>query len=231
MCITRSGRHHGSEVDELGAAVRGAPDVARAHVAVDEAARVEERERRADAVEQRACLSPRQRASRAQIAAVEQLHRVERALRIHAIVVHPDDVRVRKRGERVKLALEHRLALAPALGVALRREQFQRDLPLEGRIERAVHRRHPAAPEQAAQVIAPGHDSRRLSGRFVGRGRHRTHHLSTNRRPPRAPRAHASASPRNAYRAPGRMSDRADVIEQQHRAALRPRTREIDATA
>jgi hypothetical protein len=26
------------------------------------------------------------------------------------------------------------------------------------------------------------------------------------------------------------MSDRADVIEQEHRASLRPRTREVDAT-
>src|SRR5262249_19622117 len=97
-----------AEVDELRLALARESDVAGAHVAVDEPPAVEERERRRDVPEIGAHLPPPERAPRPQVDAVVELHRVERAALVDAIVVDLDDPRVTQRNQRLVFALEQR---------------------------------------------------------------------------------------------------------------------------
>jgi hypothetical protein len=67
---------------------------------------MDQRERRADARQERAGFPPGQRGALAQVAPVEELHRVVRSGLVDAIVVNFDDPRVRQLRERMKFALE-----------------------------------------------------------------------------------------------------------------------------
>ena len=104
-----------AEVDQLGTAVGGQPHVARADVAMHQAMRVEQRERRGDVAQVAARFAVRQRRELLQVLPVEQLHRVVRPLLGEAVVVDLDDARVLEPHQRVVLALEQRLERA-ALG-------------------------------------------------------------------------------------------------------------------
>ena len=92
-------RRHRAEVDQLGATVARAAHVARADVAVQQPARVQQRERRAHVEQQRARFAPRQRRALAQVAAVEQLHRVvRRPAVVQPVVVDLDHARMAAAG-------------------------------------------------------------------------------------------------------------------------------------
>ena len=69
---------------------------------------MQQRERRAHVVDQRARLAPRQRRALGEVAAVEQLHRVERPGFVEAVVVDLDHARMRELRERVELGFEQR---------------------------------------------------------------------------------------------------------------------------
>jgi hypothetical protein len=101
-------RRHRAEVDQLGAAVAGAAHVARGEVAVEQPARVQDRERGGDVAQEDAGLAPGQLAALAQVLPVEPFHRVKRVAAVDAVVVDLDDARMRELAERVVLALELR---------------------------------------------------------------------------------------------------------------------------
>jgi hypothetical protein len=151
----RAHRHQRAEVDQLRAAVRRAPQVARADVAVDHAPRVDQRERRRRVAQQHAAVLNARRllAERlARVGALEQLHRVVRALPVHAVIEHADDARVRQLHERVVLALEHRLQRRVLLGVG---EQLLEREPLAAAlVEHAIDACHAAAAELRLDAVA-----------------------------------------------------------------------------
>lgn len=97
---------HGAEVDQLGQAVAGAADVARADVAMHQLARVEQGERGTDVADPRARPLPLDRREPVEVAAVEQLHRVPGALAMDAVVVHLHHARVCELGQGQVFALE-----------------------------------------------------------------------------------------------------------------------------
>ena len=169
--VVVSHRHHRAEVDELRPAVGGAAHVARADVTMDEAPRMDERERRAHVVDQRARLLPPERAQLPQIAALEQLHGVVGTGLVHSVVVDLDDARVRQRRQHVKLALEH--PVVPLASPAGHHALLERDIPTEHGIERAVHGRHATAPEHARELVPPADPSRFCVRLFGLLGTHR----------------------------------------------------------
>ena len=87
-------RHQRAEVDQLGVAVAGAADVSRAYIAMQQAARVEQCERRTDLQHQRADPQGAQRRKPLEVAAIEQLHGVEGARLVDPVVIDIDDARV-----------------------------------------------------------------------------------------------------------------------------------------
>ncbi len=146
--------HHGAEVDELGLAVACAPDVTRAHVAVHQAARGEKGERRADVVDERARLSPRQRGSLAKIAAVEQLHRVERPPIIDPVVVDLYDAGMRELCERAKLALEEGCGFEVVPVLFRQHQLLQSDVSPSSEIRHAIDDGHAAMADGPHHLVA-----------------------------------------------------------------------------
>jgi hypothetical protein len=71
---------------------------------------------------------PRQRALTMQVAAIEQLHGVIRALSIDAVVEDAHDARVRELRQHVELAIEQHAHLDRALLICDRPHPFERDL-------------------------------------------------------------------------------------------------------
>jgi hypothetical protein len=133
-------------------------------------AKLQQRQRRADVARQRARALPRHGRLLLQVAAVEQFHRVERALLVDAVVVHRDHAWMGQVRQRVELALEQ-LRAAPAL---LR--VFQRVQPLESELAPGrevgdlVHRRHAAATDGAFDAEPPP-DEPGLGRAFCMQGR------------------------------------------------------------
>src|SRR3954454_22392555 len=80
--------------------------IARAEVAKQHLARVQERKRRAKLSAEATDLARRKRSQLPQLAALEQLHRVIGALIVDSVVVDLDHVWMRDLRERVELALE-----------------------------------------------------------------------------------------------------------------------------
>ena len=153
-------RHDGAEVDQLCSSVLRAANVAGAHVAVHETSRMNERQRRADLVGERARLAPGYRRALPEVAAVEQLHRVVSTLGSEPVIVDLDDPRVGELGERVELAFEERrccLCFTRPLGW---REQFQRHFPPFDGIRSAVHHGHSTASEDFVDGV-PAADTQR----------------------------------------------------------------------
>ena len=101
-----------------------------------------------------------------QVAAVDVLHHQERLLSIVHVVMHSDDVFVRKSGERSRLALEP--APLVRLGRDDRPEKFDRHVPAERAVMRPPNHPHSTLADQIEQPVAPcehrhglrcGHDS------------------------------------------------------------------------
>jgi hypothetical protein len=147
------GREH-AEVEELGAPLLGEAHVARPDVAMDQAARVDERERRGDLADDAAGDVDGCAAERPEVLPVEQLHRVERGPLAGRIVVDLDDVRVRETRHGVELAPEAervRLGVEVVLG---HDQLLQRELPARRGVAHAVHRARSPAAEQAEDLVA-----------------------------------------------------------------------------
>ena len=99
-------RREGAEVEQLAAPVVGHPHVRGAEVAVQEAARVQEREGRRDIANVQARLPVRQRRHLPHVAPRQELHRVIGARVVHAVVEDANDAGMVEGGEHVVLALE-----------------------------------------------------------------------------------------------------------------------------
>jgi hypothetical protein len=119
---------------------------------------------------------PRHGRALAQVAAVDELHRVVRTCFTDGIVVHFDDVRVRELRERRELLLEqaHRLLIVPI--VSRQRELLQGDLAPVCEIHCSMDLRHTAAAEELADRVTAVHRLElgrrprldlRLAGHFV----------------------------------------------------------------
>ncbi len=155
--------HHRAEIDELGPAVTRAADVARTDVAMHQPSRMNERERGADLVRECAGLTPRHGREVAQVAAVEQLHRVVRALGVEPVIVDLDDARVRELRERVKLALEQRCGGLSVPRSTRRNELLERHLPPLHAVRCTVHDGHPPSTQHLVDLV-PTADSKRQCG-------------------------------------------------------------------
>ena len=171
----RGGRAHGrhrAEVDQLCFAVAGAPDVGGRDVAVDEAPRMDQRKRRTDAREQRAGFAPRQGRSLAQVAPVEELHRVVGGPVVDAVVVDLDYPRVRELRQDEELPLEERDEIGPRKAV-VRVELLERQVPSRRGVGDAIDLGHAAATKHGVDLKAVA-DPRRLNhGRPVDLRNHR----------------------------------------------------------
>ena len=136
---------HRAEIEQLRASVLGTAYVAARHVAVQQPARVQDRERGRHVAQQRARLAPWQPPPLVEVRAAEQLHRVVGAELVDAVVVDLDDPRMRELRQRVVLALEQRLALLGLAAVA-REAALQRESLAVTRVADEIDRAHPAAP-------------------------------------------------------------------------------------
>jgi hypothetical protein len=140
----------------------GEDDVVGLHVAVDDARAVRRGERAADLHEQIDDLREleRRQAPRAHLeeeltqrAPADELHRDEHQIAGDAEVVHAAHVRVRDAPRE-----PHLPAQPPAVGLVLREvrpQELQRDLLVEIRVARGVHRAHPTLADLLADVVAP----------------------------------------------------------------------------
>ena len=147
----------GAEIHQHDAAAVLAHDVLRFHVAMDQTAAVNGRERAAQLdADDRGFLGP-ERPPRAQLllerVPLEQLHPQPHAAVVFRHSVHGDDVGMPKaRRQRIRVGI-------------LRPQQLQRDVALELRIPRAVHVPERAAPEQLTKrERSPVADRRRSHG-------------------------------------------------------------------
>lgn len=151
-------RGHRPEVDELRAPVRQAPGVAGAHVAVHEPAGMNQREAGGDIAQDAAGLRPGQRRELRDVAALEQLHRVERPLRVRPVVVRLDEAGVPHARQRVVFALEER----DVPGVRRPRQPLQRVAPPAHLVGHPPDRGHPALAEGVADPVPAGDEALRI---------------------------------------------------------------------
>jgi hypothetical protein len=152
----RAHRRHRAEVDQLGATFARALNVLRREVSMEQASRVQERDRGTDIAQQRARLRPRQRRERVEVLAVQQLHRVVRAFSIGPEVMHRDHVRMRQLRERAELLLEERDQLAITIGLLREAQALERDVGAAVQIGDAKHGAHTAATDRALHRVAAG---------------------------------------------------------------------------
>ena len=137
-----------------------------------EPARVEERERRGDVAQHHAQLAEADVLGVAQVAAVEDLHRVERPVLVDAVVVGLDDPRMTEARERVELTAEAQLRAASSLLEA--RHALQRDGATVRDVDRAVHHAHAPAAELLLDAVAVADEaSGGIERRSRGSARHR----------------------------------------------------------
>jgi hypothetical protein len=166
-------RAHGderAEVDQLGAAVRRAPDVAHAEVAMDQAPRMDQRQRRCRVAQPEADLLHARRALAQRLAcvgALEQLHRVVGIAVVDAVVEDAHDARMRELDEGVVLALEHRAQRGIALAGG--DQLLERDPAPGAFVSGAKHARGAAVSELGLEAIAPADESLRCLGHRNGR--------------------------------------------------------------
>ena len=117
-----------------------------------EATRVKERERGRDVAQDDAQLTQPDVLGVAQIATVEDLHRVERPLVVDAVVVRLDDPRMAEARQRVELATEAQLGAAPSF--LQTRHPLQRHRTTVGDVDRAIHTTHATAAELLLDAVA-----------------------------------------------------------------------------
>jgi hypothetical protein len=126
-------------------------DVARLHVAVDEAAAMGGvegvRDLRGDRDRARRIERPLAPQQRLEVAAGDVAHRDEQAPLALTGLVDRDHVRV------VEAGREPRLAQQPLVGRDARREQLEGDRAAEPEVRRAMDLAHPAAPEQLLDAV------------------------------------------------------------------------------
>ena len=142
------------EVGQLRAVVLVEQDVAGLDVAVDDPGRVHVRERAEQLAGQPLGVGQRAAVAEAvaQAAAGDVRHHQVGPVLLDAEVEDLDDVRVRERGGRARLALEAR---EPALVVGERvRHQLDRDLAVQRLVARQPHGRHAARAEVAHERVA-----------------------------------------------------------------------------
>ena len=143
-----------AEVEYLGEAVVGDHHVLGLEIAMDDAGLVGFRKPVGDLCGNRECAAQRQRPALERLAerlAGDQLHADPRLRRLGADVIDGDDGRMVERGGGARFALE----ASEAFGVAgdVRREQFQRDKPIEPRVARLVDLAHSACPKRSDDFI------------------------------------------------------------------------------
>lgn len=150
-----------TEIDELGAPVRGEAHVRGAHVAMNQTARMQEREGRRYVAQVGAEFANGQLGRRGEIPAAQQLHRVVRPLGVDPVVVHLDDRRVPEPRQGGVLALEQRRQLGTRTRRADPEALVGDRLPrqLIGRAEDGSH----AAPSElfVDDIALPGAQVRR----------------------------------------------------------------------
>ena len=150
-------REH-AEVEQREGARRPDEDVARLEVAVDDAVRMEERER-VEELGQHAGEARRRISVPAvarEVLALDRLHRVVEPSLVRAELVEAHEVRMSEPLDRAKLTFEpeevERLAALSPL---------ERHRAIEERVVREIHGAHPASPERSVQSVARGdlHDA------------------------------------------------------------------------
>ena len=145
-------RRQRAEVEQLAAPVARHPYVARAQIAVEQSARVQERQRRRDVAQLLARFAVRHGRRVAHVVPREQLHRVVRALLVDSVVEDPDDSWMIERRQDMKLALE-RLHVERVV-LRLRANSLERALFARDPVEYPVNDAHPARGELGLHDIA-----------------------------------------------------------------------------
>jgi hypothetical protein len=133
----------------------GDQDVARLHVAVDQAFRVRGVERPCDAIDHHQCVVEGERRfvdQAPKIGALDVAHRDVQAAEVLIRLVDGKDVR-RVEGGR-QLGLPDESVPEPVVVGNLRREHLEGDLPLETGVPGQVHDTHAAPPEDAIDAVA-----------------------------------------------------------------------------
>ena len=107
------------------------------------------------------------REPRMQVLPIDALHRDEEAPLVLVDLVHRDDVGMAEARQRLRLTNERRPGLVVGIPKDRLLEHLDRDLAFQRRIDRPVHRAHPAAAEQADHAVLADHRGR-LGKRVVG---------------------------------------------------------------
>jgi hypothetical protein len=142
-----------AEIDQLGLALGGEAHVGWRQIAVDQPARVYERQRGGHVTKDGAGFPHRLGLLTRQILARQELHRVVRALTIDAVVVDLDDAGMRQIDQVPILVLEQGAQARPRT-LVLDVQALEGDLAREQAIVDAVNGAHPAARELHAHVVA-----------------------------------------------------------------------------
>jgi hypothetical protein len=142
----------GAEVDQLRQSVGRAAHVVWAQVAIHEPPRVDQCECRTYVVPQRTGTSVGGGRDERNVVPVEQLHRVERAIRVHSIVVRGHDARMRKLRQHQKLLLKLRHESRFEVG-SLLIHALERDLFARRQVDRAVDGGHAAFPHLRRDLV------------------------------------------------------------------------------
>jgi hypothetical protein len=170
------------EVGDHRAAVAGEQDVARLHVAVDDAAHVCDAERTRD-VGADPCRFGRGEASTSsqaggEVLALDQLHDEVRLGVVGAGLEAGDDVRVTQDRGGERLASEAHRDVGVLDGLAS--QQLDRDGPVEPRVERPMDCRHPAAADDLGETVPAVDEPTGVGGGRRGiRGSGRLGHAGT----------------------------------------------------
>ena len=181
-----------AEVGHLDLAVAADEDVPGLHVAVDDPLGVGRGERPGHRGRDPRRLAWRERAIGAQdrrkVLTVDELHDDERAVRVLAVVVDPDDVGMRQGRRRAGLEPEARreIRVAQVLGT----EQLDGDVAAQLGVGGAVDGRHAALAEQLDQPVAAAQhrsDLRQNVSPSCGAGPLPAHRAASYRRPSGSP--------------------------------------------
>jgi hypothetical protein len=180
------GRDAGNaEIGDAGAPLAVHQDVPGLDVAMNDAARVRDREAVGDILRHPRGGRGRQRRlpadPRGQVVAVDQLHHEERRVAVGARAEIADDIRMVEDGRGMSLAPEAQGQIR--VGDDLRAQQLHGHRPPEQRVPRPEDGGHPAPPDhlveaEAAREHVPGFDhARTVSG--IGKTRHESRPMFT----------------------------------------------------